>query len=59
MADNKTDSPTAPLADDPGQTTKGGLSAKPESASQAARAEPRLDTRFHRTSRDSAARPVR
>ena len=53
MADNKTDASAAPLSDDPAIPTKGGLSAKPKSASQAAGAEPGLDTRFHRTFRAS------
>ena len=49
MADNKTDASTAPLSDVPVHPTKGGLSAKPITASQPAGAEPRLDTLFHRT----------
>ena len=59
MTDKKTDSSTAPLSDDPVNPNKGGLSAKPISALHPAGAEPRLDTRFHRTSRDSTARPAR
>ena len=53
MANNKTDSSNSPRSDDPVHPTKGGLSAKPITASTTAGAEPRLDTRFHRTSRDS------
>ena len=49
MADNKTDASNSQPSDDLGNPTKGGLSAKPEPASQPAGAEPRLDTRFHRT----------
>lgn len=58
MADKKTGSSTSPLSDDPANPTNGGLSAKPKTASHPAGAEPDLDTRFHRTSRDSAARPA-
>jgi len=50
MADNKTDASSSPRSDDPAIPTKGGLSAKPKTASHPAGAEPRLDTRFHRTS---------
>jgi len=49
MADKKTDPSRSPLSDDPAIPTKGGLSAKPNAASDPAGAEPRLDTRFHRT----------
>jgi len=52
MADTKTDSSSTPLSDDPANPTK-GLSAKPNTASHPAGAEPALDTLFHRTSRDS------
>ena len=55
MANKKTDSSNSPRSDDPVHPTKGGLSAKPITASATAGAEPRLDTRFHRTSRDSSA----
>ena len=51
MADTKTDSSSTPLSDDPANPTK-GLSAKPNTASHPAGAEPALDTLFHRTSRD-------
>ncbi len=54
MADTKTDSSSTPLSDDPAIPTK-GLSAKPNTASHPAGAEPALDTLFHRTSRDSGA----
>ena len=50
MADTKTDSSSTPLSDDPVIPTKGGLSAKPNTASHPAGAEPALDTLFHRTS---------
>ena len=50
MADTKTDSSSTPLSDNPVIPTKGGLSAKPNTASQPAGAEPALDTLFHRTS---------
>ncbi len=50
MADTKTDSSSTPLSDDPVNPTKGGLSAKPNTASLPAGAEPALDTLFHRTS---------
>ncbi len=50
MANKKTDSSNSPRSDDPAHPTKGGLSAKPKTASEPAGAEPRLDTRFHRTS---------
>ena len=53
MAKKKTDSSNSPRSDDPVHPTKGGLSAKPITASYPAGAEPGLDTRFHRTSRDS------
>ena len=49
MADTKTDSSSTPLSDDPANPTK-GLSAKPNTASHPAGAEPALDTLFHRTS---------
>ena len=49
MANKKTDSSNSPRSDDPVHPTKGGLSAKPITASATAGAEPRLDTRFHRT----------
>ncbi len=49
MADTKTDSSSTPLPDDPANPTK-GLSAKPNTASHPAGAEPALDTLFHRTS---------
>ena len=56
MADTKTDSSSIPLSDDPANPTK-GLSAKPNTASHPAGAEPALDTLFHRTRLcDSAAR---
>ena len=55
MADTKTDSSSIPLSDDPANPTK-GLSAKPNTASHPAGAEPALDTLFHRTSHDSSAR---
>ena len=48
MADTKTDSSSTPLSDDPANPTK-GLSAKPNTASHPAGAEPALDTLFHRT----------
>ena len=48
MADTKTDSPSTPLSDVPANPTK-GLSAKPNTASHPAGAEPALDTLFHRT----------
>ena len=48
MADAKTDSSSTPLSDDPANPTK-GLSAKPNTASHPAGAEPALDTLFHRT----------
>ncbi len=50
MADTKTDASSTPLSDDPANPTKGGLSAKPNTASHPAGAEPALDTLFHRTS---------
>ncbi len=50
MADTKTDSSSTPLSDDPVNPTKGGLSAKPNTASHPAGAEPALDSLFHRTS---------
>ena len=56
MADTKTDSSSTPLSDDPVNPTNGGLSAKPNTASQTAGAEPGLDTLFHRTDGDSTAR---
>ncbi len=49
MVDTKTDSSSTPLSDDPANPTK-GLSAKPNTASHPAGAEPGLDTLFHRTS---------
>ncbi len=49
MAHTKTDSSSTPLSDDPANPTK-GLSAKPNTASHPAGAEPALDTLFHRTS---------
>ena len=49
MADTKTDSSSIPLSDDPANPTK-GLSAKPNTASHPAGAEPALDTLLHRTS---------
>ncbi len=49
MADMKTDSSSTPLSDDPVVPTDGGLSAKPNTASHPAGAEPALDTLFHRT----------
>ncbi len=55
MADTKTDSSSTPLSDDPANPTK-GLSAKPNTASHPAGAEPALDTLFHRTSRDGLLR---
>ena len=57
MADNKTDASNSQLSDELGNPTKGGLSAKPKPASQPAGAEPRLDTRFHRTFRASEPAP--
>ena len=50
MAHTKTDSSSTPLSDDPANPTK-GLSAKPNTASHPAGAEPALDTLFHRTAR--------
>ena len=50
MADKKTDSSSTPLSDDQVIPSKGGLSAKSKTASHPARAEPTLDTLFHRTS---------
>ena len=50
IADMKTDSSSTPLSDDPVVPTNGGLSAKPNTASHPAGAEPGLDTLFHRTS---------
>ena len=50
MADAKTDAPSTPLSDDLDNPTNGGLSAKPNTASLPAGAEPGLDTLFHRTS---------
>jgi hypothetical protein len=55
MADKKTDASTAPRSDDPANPTKGGLSAKTNTASRSAGAEPCLDTRFHRTFKVSVA----
>ena len=49
MAHTKTDSSSTPLSDDPANPTK-GLSAKPNTVSHPAGAEPALDTLFHRTS---------
>ncbi len=49
VADTKTDSSSTPLSDDPANPTTGGLSAKPNTASHPAGAEPGLDTLFHRT----------
>ena len=49
MADTKTDSSSTPLPDDPVIPAKRRLSAKPNTASQTAGAEPGLDTLFHRT----------
>ncbi len=49
MAHTKTDASSTPLSDDPAIPTKGGLSAKPNTASHPAGAEPALDTLFHRT----------
>jgi hypothetical protein len=50
MADTKTDASSTPLSDDLANPTSGGLSAKPNTASHPAGAEPGLDTLFHRTS---------
>ena len=50
MTDAKTDSSSTPLSDDPVIPIKGWLSAKPNTASHPAGAEPALDTLFHRTS---------
>ena len=47
MADHETDTPNTPLTDDP--AINKGLSAKHSTASHPARAEPGLDTLFHRT----------
>ena len=49
MEDKKTDLSNTPLSDDPVIPTK-GLSAKLNTASHPAGAEPALDTLFHRTS---------
>ncbi len=59
MADTKTDSYSTPLSDDPVNPTKGGLSAKPNTASQPAGAEPGLDTLFHRTDMRVSTGPSR
>ena len=48
MADTKTDSSSITPSDDPAHPTT-GLSAKPNTASHPAGAEPTLDTLFHRT----------
>ncbi len=49
MADTRTDASSTPLSDDLANPTNGGLSAKLNTASLPAGAEPRLDTLFHRT----------
>jgi hypothetical protein len=49
MAHNMTDASASLNSDDPASPSKRGLSAKPIAASLPAGAEPRLDTRFHRT----------
>ena len=55
MANKKTDSSASLRSDDPANPSKRGLSAKPKAASLPAGAEPRLDTRFHRTFKVSVA----
>ncbi len=49
MADTKTDASSTPLSDDLANPTNGGLSAKLNTASLPAGAQPGLDTLFHRT----------
>jgi hypothetical protein len=58
MADKKTDASTARRSGDPACPTKGGLSAKTNTASRSAGAEPCLDTRFHRTFKVAVAARV-
>ena len=57
VADTKTDSSSTPLPDDPVIPAKRRLSAKPNTASQTAGAEPGLDTLFHRTNLRSCCAP--
>jgi len=49
MPDTKTDLSSTSLSDDSGNPIKEGLSAKPNTGSHPAGAEPGLDTLFHRT----------
>jgi hypothetical protein len=49
MTDYKTHASASLNSDNPASPSKGGLSAKPIAASHTAAAEPRLDSRFHRT----------